>query len=86
MGDIILNYIAHEQRSEIDAYDGIYQIEPVGPRTTEVTGQHIHNLIDDPVEYESCYRGEEADNQCEDDHEHLLTDMLHPQLMQSLEP
>ena len=73
MGDIILDDIAYEQRSEIDAYDGINQIEPVGTRTAEVTGQHIHNLIDDPVEYKSSYCGEEADNQCEDDHEHLLT-------------
>ena len=86
MRDIVLDDIAHEQGGEIDAHHGIDQIEPVGTSAVEVTGEHKYYLIDDPMEHEGGYGSKEADNQREDDHEHLLADMLHPPLMQPLKP
>ena len=86
MGDIVFDDIAHKQRRQIDTYDRIDQIEPVGTCAVERTGKQQHDLVDDPMEDESSHCRKEANNQSENDHEHLLADMLHPPLVQPLEP
>ena len=84
--DIVLDDISDEQRCQIDTYNGIDQIEPVCSGTVEGTGEQIDNLVDDPMEHKSRHSRKEADNQREDDHKHLLADMLHPPFVQPLEP
>ena len=86
MRDIVLDDISDEQRRQIDTDNGINQIKPVGSSTVEGTGKQIYNLVDDPMEHKSRHSRKEADNQREDDHKHLLADMLHPPFVQPLEP
>ena len=70
-------------RSQVDTHNGINQIEPVGTCTVERARQKLYNLVDDPME-EGSYSSKETHDECEDDHERPLTDMLHPPLMQPL--
>ena len=84
--DIVLDDISYEQRRQIDTNNRIDQIKPVSSRTVEGTGEQIYDLVDDPVEHKGRHSRKEADYQREDDHKHLLADMLHPPFVQPLEP
>ena len=85
MRNIVLDDEAHKERREIDAHHWIDQIEPVGSRPIELTGEQHHNLIDDPVQGIGSNSGEEAHDECEDDHEHPLADVLHAPFVQALQ-
>ena len=60
MGNIVLDNVTHKEGGEIDTHHGIDQVEPVGPRLLERTGQEHHNLVDDPMQGEGCHCGEET--------------------------
>ena len=85
MRDIVLDDIPHKERCQVDTHDRIDQIEPVGPGLLEGAGEEHHNLIDNPVEGESCHCREETNEQGQDENEHPVADMLHAPLMQALE-
>ena len=84
MRDIVLDDIAHEERRQIDTHHRIDQIEPVGTSTVELAGEQHHDLIDHRVKDEGSHSGKETHYQREDDHEHLLADMLLSPLMQPM--
>ena len=79
--DIILDDISDEQRRQVDTHDRIDQIKPVGACAIELACKQQYDLIDDPMEHKSSHGRKEADKQSENDHEHLLADMLHAPLM-----
>ena len=69
MADVILHDISHEERREVDAYDGIDKIEPVGIGLVERAGEKSHNLVDDAMQHKGSDRGEQTNEEGEKEHE-----------------
>ena len=68
--------MAHEERRQVDTYDWVDQVEPVGVRPLELAGQQGYYLVDDAVQHESGYGSKEADAERQYQQQHFLADML----------
>ena len=63
--DVVLHHVAHKERGEIDANDGIDQIEPVERRVVESGREQQLDFLDEPVQNKSSHCCKEANGQCE---------------------
>ena len=60
MRDVVLDDVAHEERRQVDADDGVHQVEPVVGVGGEVARQQRHYLVDQPVQHRRCHRCQHA--------------------------
>ena len=74
--DVVLDDVAHEERGEVDADDGVHQVEPVVGVGGEVSRQQRHYLVDQPVQHRCRHSCQHAHHECQQQEEHLVADML----------
>ena len=85
MGDIILDDIAYKEGCQIDTHDWINQIQPVGTRPVEGTGEQQHNLVDDPMQREGCNSCEETHDKGQRQEKHPVAHVLYTPFMKTLQ-
>ena len=84
MRDIVLDDVAHEERRQVDADDGIDEKKPVDAGVVEACGEKNLYLTDDPVKHEGCNSGKKAHDKTEQERELLVSDVLFAPLQEAL--
>ena len=86
MRDIILDNIAYEERGEIDADDGIDQIEPVVGVSMELTRQQVDNHVDESMQHVSSHCRQQAHDERQDKQKHLVAHVGYTPVVQLYQP
>ena len=60
MRDVVLHDVLYKERRQIDTYDGIYKVQPVGVIYGETRRKERLNLPDYPMECEGGNGGKET--------------------------
>ncbi len=63
MTDVIFNDVAHKPARQENSDNRIYQIQVVGFRYIKIISQEILYLMDKELQYQSCKRCEDSDQE-----------------------